>query len=254
MRKAFCFIVLLSQFFLSSYAQEADDIEVKRERTFTGAGLYGFMNGGADLFLEYGVRKLLTRDLLFDGEEYTLDLYEMPSPEDAYGIYSVHVFKCNEADHNGRIDCLSDYQLQTVAGNYYVSLVFTSGSKKASANAGRILSYYLKKIDDSRIGFPEQLKPPYSGVVKFVRGRIALSAVQMALTTLLDGFPYTGIWLTKTAEDEVEAFVSFDDDVSAARLQSQIASSDLLEVGKNWIYLKSREAEKTEDLTSPFGF
>ncbi|MCD8270785.1 MAG: hypothetical protein LUD46_21760 [Parabacteroides sp.] len=26
----------------------AQDVEVKREREFTGAGLYGFMNGGAE--------------------------------------------------------------------------------------------------------------------------------------------------------------------------------------------------------------
>ena len=28
------------------------DPEIKRERVFTGTGLYGFMNGGADQFLE----------------------------------------------------------------------------------------------------------------------------------------------------------------------------------------------------------
>lgn len=60
--------------------------EIKRERIFTGTGLYGFMNGGADQFLEYGVSKLTTRDIVYKGNEYTVDIYEMPTPEDAFGI------------------------------------------------------------------------------------------------------------------------------------------------------------------------
>ena len=65
------------------YAQQIKDVEVKRERVFTGEGLYGYMNGGADLYLEYGVYKLTARDLIYKGEEYMLEIYELPSPEDA---------------------------------------------------------------------------------------------------------------------------------------------------------------------------
>ena len=72
--------------------------EVKRERVFTGTGLYGFMNGGADQFLEYGVSKLVTRDVVYKGNEYTIDIYDMPTAEDAFGIYSLHIFKCSFYD------------------------------------------------------------------------------------------------------------------------------------------------------------
>ena len=117
----------------------AQEISVKRERVFTGTGLYGYMNGGAEQFLEYGVTKLTAYDLEYGGEEYALEIYEMPTPEDAYGIYSLHVFRCQRADTLGCIDCLSTYQLQTVCGNLYVSLVFPSGTKKAKQQADDIL-------------------------------------------------------------------------------------------------------------------
>ena len=116
---------------LSISCLEAQEMTVKRERVFTGTGLYGYMNGGAEQFLEYGVTKLTARDLEYDGEEYALEIYEMPTPEDAYGIYSLHVFRCQRADTLGCIDCLSPYQLQTVCGNRYVSLEFPSGSERA---------------------------------------------------------------------------------------------------------------------------
>lgn len=57
-----CFPVLL-------WAQ--DGVQVKRERVFTGSGLYGFMNGGAEQFLEYGVSRLTARDVVYKGEDYT---------------------------------------------------------------------------------------------------------------------------------------------------------------------------------------
>ena len=61
---------------LSISCLDAQEMTVKRERVFTGTGLYGYMNGGAEQFLEYGVTKLTARDLEYNGEEYALEIYE----------------------------------------------------------------------------------------------------------------------------------------------------------------------------------
>ena len=121
----------------------AQEVEVKRERVFTGSGLYGFMNGGAEQFLEYGVSKLTARDVVYEGQEYTIEIYEMPTPEDAFGIYSLHVFRCQRADTLDCIDCLSPYQLQAVAGDKYVSVVFPSGSAAAKSKVDELIRQYL---------------------------------------------------------------------------------------------------------------
>ena len=77
----------------------AQDVpEIKNERVFKGKALYGFMNGGSDLFLEYGFEELYVSDVKFKGSEFAVEVYMMPSPEDAYGIYSQHTFKCDPAD------------------------------------------------------------------------------------------------------------------------------------------------------------
>ena len=75
-----CFPVLL-------WAQ--DGVQVKRERVFTGFRALWFheWRGRAD-FLEYGVSRLTARDVVYKGEDYTLEIYEMPSPEDAFGIHN----------------------------------------------------------------------------------------------------------------------------------------------------------------------
>lgn len=139
----------------------AQEVEVKRERTYNASGLYGFMNGGTDQFLEYGVKQLVVRDIIFKGEEYVVEIYDMPTPEDAFGIYSLHTFRCERADTLNCINCLSPYQLQAVSGNQYVSIVFPSGSAVAQQNADermKLLPFLLNYC----WSIPSQAKSNYS--------------------------------------------------------------------------------------------
>ena len=238
-------------------AGNKDGIEVKRERVFTGKGLYGFMNGGADLYLEYGVEKLTTRELVYQGEEYTLDIYEMPTPEDAFGIYSIHVFKCIQADLNDEINCLSTYQLQTVVGNCYVSLVFISGSEKAKTNANKLLLQYTSDIEGEKIVFPEQIpvSGTYSGVLKFLRGPISLSSAQFSLSTLLQGVSFKGVWLSPTEkEEENQALILFENTETMISFREKIAPSDIINSAEAWLFIKRKEPKKPANNSSPFGF
>lgn len=210
----------------------AQDISVKRERVFTGTGLYGYMNGGAEQFLEYGVTKLTAYDLEYGGEEYALEIYEMPTPEDAYGIYSLHVFRCQRADTLGCIDCLSTYQLQTVCGNLYVSLVFPSGTKKAKQQADDILRHYISREGSGKLVFPAafQSLSPKSGKLKFLRGKIGLSEISSSLTNLLEGIQYSGVWFLKE-EDNYRAIICFKTPEQLDSLRNKLPSDKILNSG-----------------------
>ena len=63
------FLTFLSLLPLFSVGQTLSDITIEKERTFVGTGLYGFMNGGSDLYLEYGFEKLTTRDIKYKEEK-----------------------------------------------------------------------------------------------------------------------------------------------------------------------------------------
>lgn len=226
------FLLLLPAFLI------AQEVEVKRERVFTGSGLYGFMNGGAEQFLEYGVSKLVARDVVYDGQEYTIEIYDMPTPEDAFGIYSLHIFRCQRADTLGCIDCLSPYQLQVVAGNKYASVVFPSGSATAKGKADELIRYYLPMDGKDNPAFPEQLKglSPYSGKLKFFRGPIGISGVSTSLQHALKDIPYTGVW-----------FVA---DKPSKSYRAWVCVKD----GKELIYLTGKEQETEEEDQGDFGF
>jgi hypothetical protein len=49
--------------------------------------LYGYMNGGAEIFLEYGFERLAVRRYRADERERTVELFEMRDPQAAAAIY-----------------------------------------------------------------------------------------------------------------------------------------------------------------------
>lgn len=54
---------------------------------FTPTSLFDYIDGGAELFLEFGFKELLVQRYARGGTELTLEIYEMDSPEAALGIY-----------------------------------------------------------------------------------------------------------------------------------------------------------------------
>ncbi len=235
----------------------AEEPEVKRERVFTGTGLYGFMNGGADQFLEYGVSRLVTRDVAYKGEEFTVDVYDMSSPEDAFGIYSLHIFKCARADNEGCIDCLSPYQLQAVVGSRYVSVVFPSGSEAARRLADQLVRHYAPAEGLPQPAVPEALgvSLPYSGRVKLLRGPISVSSASTSLSRLLDGVAYTGVWFIADKPGKgYKALIQFSGEKEKAKVASQIAAADRLAEGPDFLYIFGKEKETEEEDYGGFGF
>ena len=235
----------------------AQEVEVKRERTFTGAGLYGYMNGGAEQFLEYGVSRLVVRDIVYKGEEYTIEVYDMPSAEDAFGIYSLHVFRCERADTSGCIDCLSPYQLQAVAGSRYVSVVFPSRSAKAQAAVDEVIRFYVSPEGERGPKIPEGLsiELPYSGRVKFLRGPIGVSGVSTSLAMLLQKTAYRGVWFMQEKADpgRFRAWIEWENPSEKEGVKARLSeegifdSSTLLSEGKDYLYLSAQEKEQEEE-------
>lgn len=61
--------------------------------TFTRADLYNYIDGGAELFLEFGFEKLYVQRYRSGESELSLEIYEMESPESALGVY---LAKCGQ--------------------------------------------------------------------------------------------------------------------------------------------------------------
>ena len=259
------FLILILCFSFHLLAQEP---EIKRERTFTGEGLYGFMNGGADLYFEYGFKTLVNRDIMYKGEAFTMDIFEMPTCNDAFGIYSIHAGRCQQADTMGMINCFSPYQLQTVIDNYYVSIVFPSGSAKAQQIATELIPHYFSAQHSSQPGIPEETgssqlgipddivaSPPFSGVIKYLRGPISVSGASRDLTAILKDTPFQGVWFRPDRQTKsYRAVILFSSSEELEKFKQTIPASDVLRSADNTLFIRRNEIIKEPSKTSDFGF
>ena len=216
-------------------------VEVKSERTFTGTALYGFMNGGSDLYYEYGFKELVSREIIYKDEEFTVDIYNMDTPLNAFGIYSILAYKCLRADSLGRFDCQSKYQLQAVDGNAYVSIVFQSGTKAARKKADELYRIYI--VDGKNgISIPKQLShmvETCSGTVKYMRGKLGVNNVQSSLSELLDGIDDYEIWYVdhSGSKDNLVLFL-FKETKACSLLQKRISKEKLIRKGEKFVMMK----------------
>lgn len=118
------------------------------ERTFSGESLFGYMNGGAELYREYGIENAVITELEIDRSWFKIEIFRMTGPEEAFGIYSVSKFRCGEIISLPGYSCQTRYHLQICKGSWYVSIINRSGTPADSVTAVRIGNIIAGKIDD----------------------------------------------------------------------------------------------------------
>jgi hypothetical protein len=98
-------------------------------RMFPREGLYGYVDGGAEIFLQYGFRNLTVFELVPDKpagpkKTITLEIYRMESPESAFGIFSAR----REGDEHvssgiKTIHWVEPEQANLIRGDLYVNIL-----------------------------------------------------------------------------------------------------------------------------------
>ena len=150
-------IVLL--FSVDSYSQangsfpsidknDLTDAKFQPARTFTGTSLFGYINGGAELYLEYGFSAAWVSEIGFMGGKYKTEIYKMNGPEEAFGIFSVSKYRCKSMPPVSTFTCQTRYQLQICAGPFYISIINSSGNKTDSIASLRIGEAIVRKIKE----------------------------------------------------------------------------------------------------------
>ena len=99
-------------------------------RRFIGSDLYNHIDGGAELFLEFGFEEVVIQGYGKGEDEITAEVYRMESPEAALGIY---LMKCgNEMPVEG-LSCRNTgnrFQFTMVQERYFILANSFSGAEK----------------------------------------------------------------------------------------------------------------------------
>jgi hypothetical protein len=94
--------------------------------------LYDYMDGGAEVYLAFDFREVFVRKYAGPGEdEIVLDIYDMGSPAEAFGMFS-----CDREDPEAGIGQGSEYGpglLRFWRGRYFVSITVAGDEDRAEA-------------------------------------------------------------------------------------------------------------------------
>ena len=126
--------------------------------------LYEFINGGSEIYYEYGFESAATREYALGADEMVADVFEMSDPDAAFGIFS------NERDPGGVDPGVGDAgsmtfgQLLFCKSSYYVKVNYY-GSIDADKALTEFAAAISGFIDDSA-GMPEIMSelPPDADV------------------------------------------------------------------------------------------
>lgn len=108
--------------------------ETEERQVYFPDTLYEYINGAAESYLSYDFEELLVADFDMDGgrASLTLEIYDMGSPANAFGIFSMERFPDNEPVPVGDLGYLEDESLNFVSGRYYVKLIGFGLGEEAS--------------------------------------------------------------------------------------------------------------------------
>ncbi|MFA7418830.1 MAG: DUF6599 family protein [Melioribacteraceae bacterium] len=190
--KLACLFILM--FSMVSHAQADEDFpaltdndipsgKIIRASYFGGDALWGIIDGGADIYLEYGFDKLLLQEIEWKKVNFRVEFYRMADPRAAYGIYSVSHFKCSKRDTLSKYVCITPFQVQSALGRFYISIANDKGTKEAGELTTKLFEIVLSKNKEALFQIPDRFEK-----VDFVKSVKNLKVIKGALG-FQNGFP-----------------------------------------------------------------
>ena len=149
---------------------------------FAGEDLYTYIDGGAEIYQEYGFRRVVLQDYKNgSGKSVSLEIFEMETPEAAYGMFTFKRSGKGKRVPLGSGGELEDYYLNFWKGRFLATLTGFDGTAETVAGllavAGAVDAKIRDKADlpDLVAVLPERgLKP---GSAKYLKGLLGLNNV-----------------------------------------------------------------------------
>jgi hypothetical protein len=147
--------------------------------TFHENDLYGYINGGAELFLEFGFEKLTVQNYINKDKEITIELYHMSDAKAALGIYLMK--KGVETAHKAvkARNSTNKYQCIAVKGDYYIQINNFSGKEELIPVLEKMANFILDQIKDLPLTIFDILPDSarVRGSERIIRGPYALQPI-----------------------------------------------------------------------------
>ena len=193
--------LLLFLFLLPAVSQAGGPLVISRDLPgweisdpdfYSAKELYGYINGGAELYLEYGFRQVTAQRCSKGSQELQVDVYEMVSSEAAFGMFSILRGSCENTLKDAEWSCLKPEQILFARDRYLVSVV-PYDRKESTRAAAQDAAYALLQRIGKKDHRPNELFR--TGPLSPGRSRTMYLHGPLALQSGLDGWtePMSGI-------------------------------------------------------------
>lgn len=118
----------------------------KGSRQYNRDNLYEYIDGEAELYLTYGFRELLSQVYAFDDTVLTVDIYDMGSPLNAFGLYSNYRHPDYDYAPIGTEAIVTDYGIRFYRAEIVVDITQSDVSSRIHEAARKIAKSISTKI------------------------------------------------------------------------------------------------------------
>jgi hypothetical protein len=143
--------------------------------------LYDFINGGAEVYVEYGFVQVITREYVKGNDSVIFTIYEMEDPEAAFGIFSYNRTPQKQSVDVGDGGFQGGFQLVFWQDRYYVILESYTQTEEMADTVSNLARRISNNIG-ARAAEPDAIRrlPAASligGSAKLLGGHLALGSL-----------------------------------------------------------------------------
>ena len=146
--------------------------------SYSDKELYGYIDGGAELYREYGFERLAVQHFARGKDELQIEVYRMKSADAAFGIWSLSHAPFDIMDTGKGWSRVSNGQLVMARGNCYISITAKCEKKDEAQllnTAAKALSKAIRERDAQLPAiFSRPLLRPLQRNVRLMRGPLGL--------------------------------------------------------------------------------
>ncbi len=117
---------------------------------FNERSLFDYIDGGAELFLEFGFKELQVQRYARGGSELTLEVYRMESPEAALGIYLARSDAESPVDGIKARNTGSPHQVCVLKGSVFVQINNFEGGEESLPVMAELANRALDRVPPGR--------------------------------------------------------------------------------------------------------
>lgn len=172
-------------------------------RFYVGDRLYHYINGGAEVYYEYGFIRVAVQEYMNGSQSMVVEIYEMETSAGAFGIYSLNRDDSRPAIEIGDDGTLYDYSVSFWQDRFYINVMAYTADHLGRTDLQKIARSISQKIG-SRGTVPDlvsflpvgNLNPRSVG---YIMGRLGLNSyyyVSAENIFNLDARGVHGVWGT----------------------------------------------------------